>query len=323
MGKDVPCRFPEPGELYPQPRLFFNFPLQLLRGPAAFQQGEAPQSLEHLFHPLIDQHPVFRGDNGYVIGNDSGRPGLGKIRQHGRIAFRPGPAEGGYGAGAAVRRAGDADGGPQIHHGLIMVAGPVRGHEGFGQLLYAPAGAGFHRIVRQQKEPADDPDDISVHRGHRNPVGNGSDGAGGIGADAFDFSEKSRIGGQNAPIIPHDLPCALVQIPGPGIISQPLPQLQHVLLRRLRQSPKGGEPVQKTAVIVQHGLYPGLLQHSFADPGPVGIMNASPGQHPGTPVIPGQQGFRDGIHRAWLLSEKTPESFPRKGEREGCGKTRK
>ena len=98
--------------------------------------------------------------------------------------------------------------------------------------------------------------------------------------------------GKDAAVILHDLAGRLLQVAGPVIIAQPLPQLHEPILLHRRQISHSGQFRQKASVVVQHRRHPGLLEHDLADPYMVGGGVAAPGQHPGIFPIPLQQ--RDG-----------------------------
>ena len=91
-----------------------------------------------------------------------------------------------------------------------------------------------------------------------------------------------------AALLRHD-PGGLLQVPGPAVIAQALPQLHQPLLRGGCQSLHRGECLQKAGIIPQHRRYPGLLQHDLRDPDLIRVCGPPPGQVPGIGPIPRQQ----------------------------------
>ena len=74
-------------------------------------------------------------------------------------------------------------------------------------------------------EPGHDPEHVPVHGGLRPVEGNGGNGPGGVGADAGKLFQLLDGLGEPAPVLRHHGLGTLLQISGPGIVSQPLPQL--------------------------------------------------------------------------------------------------
>jgi len=81
----------------------------------------------------------------------------------------------------------------------------------------------------------------------------------------------------------------LVEIAGPGIVAEALPEPQNLLLLRLRQAGevgKGGKPARKV------GKYPfhlRLLEHDLRKPDVVGLIFPPPGQVASVLGKPGEQ----------------------------------
>ena len=67
------------------------------------------------------------------------------------------------------------------------------------------------------------------------------------------------------------LPGPLVQAPGPGVVAQPLPKQQHVVLAGGCQGLHRGEGRHPAPPVGQHHLHLGLLQHHLRHPNRVGI----------------------------------------------------
>ena len=269
---------------------------QLLRRPVALGHRETPQPLQQLFLPAVHQHPLPGKNQEHVPFLLPGRPGLRKPGKLLRRPLGPGTAKLRQRAPFAVRGTGNADRRPQIHHRLVMVPGALLRHQFLRQFPDAGPRLRFRRIVPQPVQPANYPDDVAVHRGHGHIIGNGSNGAGGIGADAPDPSQGLRIPGDFPAEFLADLLRSPVKVPGPGIVPQPFPHLQHILFPGLRQRPDRRKAGHEARIIIPHGVHPGLLQHNLADPGSVGIPDSPPGHLPGVFIPPAQQRFRCRMH---------------------------
>ena len=241
----------------------------------AAAQGHLPLKEEEKDLPLL--HPP-----GLSGGLD--RQPVGQFPPAGQ-AQRPGRTD--RAAGGAV---GQTDGGPQLHQGLVELAGGLHRedilelsgdfflHGGGGDVGKIPGDAGGY------------PQHVAVHRRIGQAEGDGGDGPGGVCPHAGQVQQGLVVGGQLAAVPLHEDVGRLLQAAGPAVIAQTLPQLQQPLLRQGGQLGYRGAGLQKSLVIAQHRLHPGLLQHDLGQPDVVGGRLPPPGQVPGVFRIPAQQG---------------------------------
>ena len=123
-----------------QTERFFCMAMKGSGGELTFKHGKTPEAAEHGFSAPAHENPVAGTNEEDSIGDCFLRPGFRQDRKIGRIALAEGIAEGRKGTTTAVRRTGNADGGTEIHEGLIMVSGAVRGNKVRSKLLNALPG---------------------------------------------------------------------------------------------------------------------------------------------------------------------------------------
>ena len=136
-------------------------------------------------------------------------------------------------------------------------------------------------------EPCHHPQHVAVYR--RLPPGEGrrGDGAGGVVPDARQF-QQALVGIRKAAHLRHGF-CRLLQVPGPAVIAQALPQLHQPVLRGVCQSLHRGEGCEKPGIIAQHRRHTGLLEHDLRHPDAVRVLRFPPGQVPGVSPKPRQK----------------------------------
>ena len=202
-----------------------------------------------------------------------------------------GPAQKGGGAALTLGGpVGQTDGGPQLHHGLVERPRGIHGDDlgqGRRHLLFHGGGGDVPLVP---SDAGGDPQHVAVHRRHGQAKGDGGDGPGGVVPHPGQGVDVLVGAGERPAEVVHDLPGGLLQVPGPAVIAQPLPQLHQPVLGQGGQSRRVGSGIEKAAVVVQHRRHPGLLQHDLGHPHPIGGGGAAPGQHPGVVPIPQQQG---------------------------------
>ena len=91
-------------------------------------------------------------------------------------------------------------------------------------------------------------------------------------------------------MIGHDLFGRFLQVSGPAVVAQSLPQLHQLILGQDGQSVDIRGRLQKTAVVVQHRRHPGLLEHNLRYPDMIRGGVAPPGEGTGILPVPDQQG---------------------------------
>ena len=175
------------------------------------------------------------------------------------------------------RAVGHADQCPQLHQGLIVVAGGGGGlvlHDA-GRERPLHLGVGDEAVVVVQ--PGEDPEHVAVHGGHRESEADGSDGPCRIVPDAGQGAESVVVGGQLTAVLLTDDLRGLLQVPHPAVIAQPLPQLVELFLLARRDA--------------------GLLEHDLAQPDVVGRRVRAEGQDAVVRVEPIEQRGGDVFHR--------------------------
>ncbi len=159
-----------------------------------------------------------------------------------------------------------------------MIAGAPRRHQIQGQ----SADASGRRLLPDRRvnveHPGEDPLHIGVHAGQIVPEGDAGDSARRIRPHARQFAEARRVRGKHAPVALHDLPGGLVQMTGPGVVAQSLPQTQHFFFRRGGHSGHVGKTLHPAVEIGDAALHLRLLQHDLRNPDGIGRIVRPPGQ---------------------------------------------
>ena len=132
----------------------------------------------------------------------------------------------------------------------------------------------------------------------RDLEGDGGHRPGGVVSHPGQGAEGGIVGGEFPLKFVHDLPGGLLQVAGPVVVAQTLPELHQLVLLHGGQIGHGGELGQEAGIIVHHRRHPGLLEHDLRQPHMVGRGVAAPGQHPGVVPEPLQQ--RDGQLRQFV-----------------------
>ena len=161
---------------------------------------------------------------------------------------------------------GRAKAGAQIHQGLVELPGPP-GIE--HQLTQLPEPS--QRPRRRPGAPGkarQHPFDVAIEDGKGQVKGRREDAAGRTAANARQDQPTLQV---PRPGLAQQLPGPLVQAPGPGVVAQPLPKQQHVVLAGGCQSLHGGEGRHPAPPVGQHHRQLGLLQHHLRHPNRVGI----------------------------------------------------
>ena len=82
-----------------------------------------------------------------------------------------------------------------------------------------------------------------------------------------------------------------VQVSGAGIVAEALPQLEHLVLVRVREICDSRESLEESRVIARDGLCARLLEHDFGQPDAIGIARAAPRKVAPLNVVPVEQKF--------------------------------
>ena len=209
-------------------------------------------------------------------------------------AERAGAAEAGDGTFGAGGIARSADGGAELHHGLVPGAGGARDEQmlGFGFELM-PAG-GLAEIAANGAETGENASDVAVENGERSAVGDAQNGGGGVAADAGEsesgFLRSRKFTGVEA----DDFFCGAMEIARAGVVAEASPGFEDGRFGRTSEGANGGKPCEETLVIGEDGGDARLLQHDFGDPDAVGIAGSAPGESALVGVEPGEEAAAEG-----------------------------
>jgi hypothetical protein len=150
------------------------------------------------------------------------------------------------------------------------------------------------------QHPAEHPLQVSIDGGQVQAEHDGTERTRHIGADAGEL-EQVRMGGRKA-APGHDGLGSRVEQACTPVIAKATPGLQH------RIAPGGGEGLhvgeadQKSLMVLEHRLHPGLLQHELADQAAIGAWGPPPWEVPGRPGIPLKQGLVQRLHLGGIFT---------------------
>ena len=275
-------------------------PPLLRRGrPVPLVVGELPQPRQQPpVRPAAEGHGVLMEDHPHRALLHSAGLLWSLHRQLPHPALDQGGAKALCRALPAQRRAvGQAHGGPQLHQGLVEGPRPVHGDrllQRLGHLFLHPR-RGDVPIV--PADPGVHPQHVAVHGRDSLPKGDGADGPGGVVPHPRQGPDRGVVRRKLTAVLLHDDFCSLFQVPGPGVVAQPLPQLHQPLLGKRRQRGHIRGFFQKPLVVVQHRRHPGLLEHDLRQPHVVGGGVVPPGEGAGVVPEPLQQGEGQSFQR--------------------------
>ena len=253
--------------------------------------GILPQSCKQTrFRPPPQSHPAVVEQKKHDPLLDPPGAVFGPYRQLLRPALQTGPAERRCGTAVAEGRAvGQAHQRPQLHQRLIEGPGHIPGDH-LGQSLPVLPPQGRRADVRiVSGEPGQHPHDVAVHGGRRLSEGDGGDGPCGIFAHPGEGEQRVVVRGKDTAEIAADDLCGLLQVSGPVVVPQPLPQLQQRILLRLRQRQHVRQALHEAFIVLQHRRHTGLLEHDLRHQHVIGGGITAPGQGPGVLPVPQQQ----------------------------------
>ena len=188
-------------------------------------------------------------------------------------------------------------------------------------------------------EPGDHATAVGLHDRLRLPECDRGDRAGGVAADPRQPAKLGRRPRKLPAVLGHDLLGRGVQLPGPPVIAEALPPLEHVPLGSPGQRGHVGKPLQEPREELLDPFHLRLLEHDLAHPDPVGIAARPPGQVAAVAAIPGEQwggraagrgrrAFRAAArpcgraHRADGETAADRMAFPEGGSRAAAGRPR-
>ena len=165
-------------------------------------------------------------------------------------------------------------------------------------LAEAGLDGGVGDVVAGAGHAGEDAENVSVNGGNGQAEGDGSDGSGGIVADAGEGAQKGFVGGHFAAVIADDHLRGLLQVAGAAVIAEAFPKFQELILGGGGKVENGGKGFKEAGVVGLDGFHAGLLEHDFGDPNAVGVAGMPPRQIAGVRRIPAKQsGHRLGGQR--------------------------
>ena len=244
----------------------------------------------------VQQDPITRGDVQVIepavadpgfallhgtVGDGSGSEGQTTVRQRARLA---------------AGRRGRTPNRPEVHDRLV-VAARMRGIElRLRQTGEGPfSGRGVDRFG-EVEEPREHPVNIAVDDGARGIVSRRTDGRGSVVAHAAQRAHVVRRHGKHPAETFDDLPGGGKQVAGAAVITQPLPEFQHLVLGSGGKRCDIGKTLRETKVVLHPLRHAGLLEDHLREPDAVGIARTAPGQVTALAGIPVEQYFGDAVH---------------------------
>ena len=151
------------------------------------------------------------------------------------------------------------------------------------------SGGGVNRGV-EVEQAAQDAIDISVQHSIWSIGREGCDGRGGIVSHPPQGAYRGVIGREVSAVFGDHLSSRSVQVSGTAIVSQSLPQLQHLILIGGSQRADGGVAFRKTEIVF-HALHDArLLENDLRQPNAVRVVGFAPRQGAMILAIPRNQG---------------------------------
>ena len=197
---------------------------------------------------------------------------------------------------AAGRVPGNAHGGAEVHQRLREIAGPGPGRQTGGQGGDTPGAAG-QRFVHREK-PRQHPQHVAVHRRRPAPEGDGGNGGGGVGADSRQAAQVLLVVGEPSAQVAGDDGGAAQQVARPGVVSEALPGVQHLVGGGGGQRRDVGPAGQEVVVVGDDRRHACLLEHDLAEPYAIGVGGGAgrrpPWQRAPVAVVPSQQAAAEG-----------------------------
>ncbi len=288
-------------------------------GLAAFDGFERERwELEHLGHECgvgwAAEEQDLGGGAAFAEGEKVGDDAALRLVAGGGGVLAAGAAEIHDGALEAEGLAREAEGGAELHHGLVVVAGRVgaffafggRRDEGLGGAGEAGAGLGG-AVFGEAEDAEEDALDVAVEDGDGFAEGDGGDGGCGVLADA---GERAEVVGSARELA---MELALNELRGAveemraAVVAEAGPEREHVFLFGFGESFEGWEAAEELGVALDDSGDARLLEHDLREPGGVGVADAAPGEVASVLVVPGE--------------ELAAEELGLEGER-GCGGAR-
>ena len=194
-----------------------------------------------------------------------------------------------HGASGTSRLPGGADGGTEIHEGLVERPGLALGDDSLSQGPEAAICLGRAGRSAPDKDPAQDPPDIRVQNRCRLSVGEADNGTRRVPSYPGKRLHLFDPTGKSPPVTRGDRPCCGMEISCASVVPQPLPRFAHVGWPGLRQILDRRILTDESLVIVPDPLHLSLLKHDLGDEDPVRVPGPPPGQIAAVPLEPAEQ----------------------------------
>jgi len=151
-----------------------------------------------------------------------------------------------------------------------------------------PRADGGKRVVAVADEPAEQADGVGFEDGRAAIEGDGDNRAGRIAADAGQLLQLRDLLRELAAVARDKLLGRGVELASTPIVTQPLPQAEHLPLVGCGKGMHVGQCADEPREILADRRHLRLLQHDLADPHAIGIAGAPPGQIAGVRAVPCQ-----------------------------------
>ena len=272
--------------------------------------------LRHLPHPAeqLSLRPAHeedtavpldeRGGDGHVHGRAAG-PALGQLVDEPLLQPTAVLADGTGGARGLARQ---ADGRPQLHHGLVPVARPLA----VEQLLRAVVVRAVAAVLgaAQREEAREDAAHVAVDHRQRPIVGDREDGARRVEPDTGHGEGGLDRVGEPAPVAFRHVLRAPVQVAGAVVVAETGPCRDRLLLGLLGEGGEGREAGEEPLEVRRRGLHRRLLEHHLGDPHRPRLAGAPPRQVAPVALVPGEERPAErGAHVSLSTSAPRPRSF--------------
>ena len=195
---------------------------------------------------------------------------------------------------------------PEIHDRLIVTSGSARVELRGGQFGEEPAAGRRVDRLGDVEQAGEHAVDIAVHRSHGFVVCRRADRRRSILPHS---PQRPHVGirtREHSAELRDDLPCGRMQIAGTAVITEPLPELHHLVLPGGGERPHVGETLRETQVIVPALRDAGLLENHLRKPDEVGIARAAPRQVAPAAGVPIEQYGCDVGHFGGKFNHSVP-----------------
>ena len=154
-------------------------------------------------------------------------------------------------------------------------------------------GTGVDRSL-QIKETGQDAGDVRFDDRDCLAESEGCYGVGGVASDTRQRANRIRRAWETPSMLLHNGQCGRPEISRTGIIAEPLPGMENVVLRGRGESGNGGEAAQPFIIIRNDRRDLGLLEHEFGNEDRVGIIGPAPWEIAAIRAVPGEKPAAEG-----------------------------